>query len=124
MNWEILAVLGIPLAGGAALAAAGHRRWAAELNVALSIATFAAAGALTARVVRTGAILAFEPRGAGPVLVSFGATVGLTRQVGIGSVVGSVALLPTSFAIWRGWAGVGFAAGIAVTYGMLARRMK
>ena len=44
-----------------------------------------------------GAILAIEPLWAVPVLVSFGATVGLTRQVGIGSVVGSVALLPTSF---------------------------
>jgi glycerol-3-phosphate acyltransferase PlsY len=60
-----------------------------------------------------GAILAIEPLWAVPVLVSFGATVGLTRQVGIGSVVGSVALLPTSFAIWRGWAGVGFAAGMS-----------
>ena len=36
-----------------------------------------------------GAILAIEPLWAVPVLVSFGATVGLTRQVGIGSVVGS-----------------------------------
>ena len=36
-----------------------------------------------------GAILAIEPLWAIPVLVSFGATVALTRQVGIGSVVGS-----------------------------------
>ena len=60
-----------------------------------------------------GAILAIEPLWAVPVLVSFGATVGLTRQVGIGSVVGSLALLPTSLVIWRGWAGVGFAAGMS-----------
>jgi glycerol-3-phosphate acyltransferase PlsY len=60
-----------------------------------------------------GAILAIEPLWAVPVLVSFGATVGLTRQVGIGSVVGSLALLPTSLVIRRGWAGVGFAAGMS-----------
>jgi glycerol-3-phosphate acyltransferase PlsY len=60
-----------------------------------------------------GAILAIEPLWAVPVLAGFGATVGLTHQVGIGSVVGSVTLLPTSFLIWRGWAGVGFAAGMS-----------
>jgi hydrogenase-4 component F len=59
MNWEILAVLGIPLAGGVLLALVGHRRVAAELNVALSIATFAAAAALTVRVVRDGPLFAF-----------------------------------------------------------------
>ena len=59
MNWEILAVLGIPLAGGALLALVGHRRAAAELNVALSLATFVAAAALTARVVRDGPLFAF-----------------------------------------------------------------
>jgi len=60
MNWEIVAVLGIPLAGGALLALVGHMRWAAEVNVALSIGTFAGAGALTAKVVRSGPILAFQ----------------------------------------------------------------
>ena len=40
---EILWVLGIPLAGGLLLALLGSQRWAAELNVALSLATFAAA---------------------------------------------------------------------------------
>jgi hydrogenase-4 component F len=59
MSWEIVAVLGIPLAGGALLALAGHRRAAAELNVALSLATFVAAVALTARVVRDGPLFAF-----------------------------------------------------------------
>ncbi|MCU0263682.1 MAG: glycerol-3-phosphate acyltransferase [Candidatus Nanopelagicales bacterium] len=60
-----------------------------------------------------GAILAIEPLWAVPVLVSFGTTVGVTRQVGMGSVVGSLALLPTSLVIKRGWAGVGFAAGMS-----------
>ena len=60
-----------------------------------------------------GAILAIEPLWAVPVLVGFGGTVGLTRQVGIGSVVGSLTLVPTSFVVWRGWAGVGFAAGMS-----------
>ncbi len=60
MSWEILAVLAIPLAGGALLALVGDRRWAPEANVALSIGTFVAAGTLTARVVRTGPFLAFR----------------------------------------------------------------
>jgi hydrogenase-4 component F len=60
MSWEILAVLGIPLAGGALLALVGHQRRAAELNVALSIATFVAAAALTTRVVRHGPLFAFS----------------------------------------------------------------
>jgi hydrogenase-4 component F len=60
MNPEVLAVLGIPLAGGALLALFGHRRWAAEVNVLLSAATFVAAGALTARVIRGGSLLAFQ----------------------------------------------------------------
>jgi hydrogenase-4 component F len=59
VNWEIAAVLGIPLAGGALLAAFGHLRRAADLNVALSIATFVAAGALTSRVIRDGPLFAF-----------------------------------------------------------------
>jgi len=59
MNWEVFAVLGIPLAGGALLALFGHRHRAAELNVALSLATFAAAAALTVRVIRDGPLFAF-----------------------------------------------------------------
>jgi hydrogenase-4 component F len=57
---EIVAVLGIPVVGAALLAFVGHRRQAAELNVALSTATFAAAAALTARVAREGPLLAFD----------------------------------------------------------------
>lgn len=60
-----------------------------------------------------GAILAIEPLWAVPVLAGFGATVGVTRQVGIGSVAGSLTLLPTSLIVRRGWAGVGFAAGMS-----------
>ena len=60
-----------------------------------------------------GAILAIEPIWAIPVLASFGTAVALTRQVGIGSVVGSLALVPTSIAVWDGWADVGFAVGMS-----------
>ena len=60
MSVEILAVLGIPLAGGGMLALFGHRRWAAEVNVVLSAATFVAASALTARVIQGGPLLAFQ----------------------------------------------------------------
>ena len=60
-----------------------------------------------------GAILAIEPLWAVPVLVGFGATVAVTHQVGIGSVVGSLTLVPTSLVVWRGRAGVGFAAGMS-----------
>lgn len=66
-----------------------------------------------------GAILAIEPLWALPVLVGFGVTFKLTHQVGIGSVVGSITLVPTSLIIWRGWAGVGFAAGMS---GLVAYR--
>jgi glycerol-3-phosphate acyltransferase PlsY len=60
-----------------------------------------------------GAILALEPRWAIPVLAGFGVTAGATKQVGIGSVVGSAALVPTSLIVWRGRAGVGFAVAMA-----------
>jgi acyl phosphate:glycerol-3-phosphate acyltransferase len=60
-----------------------------------------------------GSILALEPIWAVPVLVGFGATVGVTRQVGIGSVVGSLTLVPTSMVVWRGRSGVAFALGMS-----------
>ena len=53
MSWEILAVLGTPLAGGALLALLGHTRWAAELNVLLSATTFAGAAGDRKRLVLT-----------------------------------------------------------------------
>jgi hydrogenase-4 component F len=43
-----------PLAGGAVLALVGHRRAAAELNVAFSVLTFAGAAALVAHVIAEG----------------------------------------------------------------------
>ncbi len=57
---EILAVLAIPLLGGIALGAFGHRRWAPELNALMSFATFLAAAALTARVIADGPMTALE----------------------------------------------------------------
>lgn len=60
-----------------------------------------------------GAILAIEPLWALPVLAGFGVAAGVTHQVGIGSVVGSLTLLPTSLVVWRGWGGLGFAAGMS-----------
>jgi hydrogenase-4 component F len=59
LNTEILVVLVTPLAGGVLLALVGHRRWASQLNIALSVVTFLAAGALTAKVIDAGPILAF-----------------------------------------------------------------
>ena len=60
-----------------------------------------------------GAILALEPVWAIPVLAGFGVTVALTHQVGIGSVVGSLTLVPTSLVKRDGWADVGFAVGMS-----------
>jgi hydrogenase-4 component F len=54
---ELLLLLAIPVTGAVLLAAAGHRRWAPELNAVLSAATFVAAGALTARVIDEGSLL-------------------------------------------------------------------
>ena len=57
---EILAVLGLPLAGAALLALLGHRPVAPTVNVAASFATFLAAAALTARVVTEGPLLVLD----------------------------------------------------------------
>jgi len=57
---EILAVLGIPLAGALVLALMGERESAATVNIGTSLATFAAAAALTARVVVDGPLLALD----------------------------------------------------------------
>ncbi len=51
---EILAVLGFPLSGAALLAVIGERRAAPTVNVAVSFLTFAAAVALTTRVIADG----------------------------------------------------------------------
>jgi hydrogenase-4 component F len=51
---EIMLVLGIPLLGAALLALVGARRYAAELNVAVSLATLFAAAALVVRIIQSG----------------------------------------------------------------------
>jgi hydrogenase-4 component F len=56
---EILVLLGMPLLGGAMLAAFGSRRWAPELGVGSSFVTLLAAAALTARVIRDGPLTTF-----------------------------------------------------------------
>ena len=57
---EIVLVLGLPLAGAAILAALGHRRVAAKINVAASLATFLASAVLTARIAKEGPLLALD----------------------------------------------------------------
>jgi len=57
---EILAVLGIPLAGGLVLALMGERDEAAAVNIVASFCTFVAAAVLTARVVTEGPMLAID----------------------------------------------------------------
>jgi hydrogenase-4 component F len=57
---EFLLLLGLPLAGGIALALFGHWARAAELNVAFSSLTFAAAVVLVARVVADGPLTAAD----------------------------------------------------------------
>lgn len=54
---ELLLVLGLPLAGTFALAILGSRRYAAELNAAVSLATLVAAALLVVRVIRHGPLL-------------------------------------------------------------------
>ncbi len=57
---EILAVLGFPVAGAIILALIGHRREAPAVNIAVSFLIFAAAGALTARVISEGPLLVLD----------------------------------------------------------------
>ena len=54
---ELLLLLGTPLAGALLLGVWGARRWAPGLNVLMSLATFLAACALTARVIGEGNLL-------------------------------------------------------------------
>jgi hydrogenase-4 component F len=56
---ELLLVLGLPLAGTFALAILGSRRYAAELNAAVSLATLVVAVLLVVRVIRNGPLLLF-----------------------------------------------------------------
>jgi hydrogenase-4 component F len=55
---EIVAVLGLPVAGAAILAVVGHRGIASAVNIAASLLTFLASVALTARVIAEGPLLA------------------------------------------------------------------
>src|SRR5215813_1071935 len=84
-NVEFALLIGSPLAGAAVLAALGSRRWAPELNVAISLATFLAACALTARIVTDGnLLLAHEQFFIDPFnvfLVTLTAFVGLTTSL-------------------------------------------
>jgi len=59
MGAELLLLVS-PLAGGAVLALVGHRRYAAEVNVAFSVVTFGVAVRLVTRVIDEGAISALE----------------------------------------------------------------
>src|SRR3990170_2036159 len=54
----LIGLLGVPLAGAIALALAGHRRQAPELNIAFSAGTFLASTVLSARVVAAGPLFA------------------------------------------------------------------
>src|SRR5487761_1915999 len=55
---EILMVLGLPVLGASLLAVFGARRYAAELNAGMSLATLIAASFLVLRVIRHGPMLA------------------------------------------------------------------
>src|SRR5260370_25642856 len=54
---EFAILLGTPLLGALTLGVLGGRRWAPEANVGLSLVTFLAACALTARIVAHGNLL-------------------------------------------------------------------
>src|SRR5690606_7288158 len=57
-SMEILVLLAVPALGALLLAFFGARAWAPEANVFVSLATFAAACALTARVIDEGTLTA------------------------------------------------------------------
>ena len=60
IDMQLMALLLTPLLGGLLLALFGSRKWAAELNSLMSGGTFAAAVALTMRVVESGPQVAFN----------------------------------------------------------------
>ena len=82
---EFAVLLATPLGGAVLLALWGHRRRAAEINVALSLVTFLAAAALTVRVIGEGNLIAggeqffLDPFNV--FLVALTAFVGLTTSI-------------------------------------------
>src|SRR5215510_2147565 len=82
---EFALLLGSPLAGASILAVLGARRFAPELNIAFSLLTFLAAGALTVRVIGEGnLVVAHEQFFIDPFnvfLVTLTAFVGLTTSL-------------------------------------------
>jgi hydrogenase-4 component F len=82
---EVLLLLGSPLLGALTLWAFGARRWAPDLNVLFSAATFAAACALTARVIASGPMVLgreqFLVDAFNVFLVTLTAFVGLTTSI-------------------------------------------
>ena len=82
---EFLLLLGTPLSGALLLGWLGARRWAPELNIGVSLVTFLAACALTARVATDGSLLvAHEQFFIDPFnvfLVTLTAFVGLTTSI-------------------------------------------
>ncbi len=82
---EILWTLAIPLIGGLLLALFGGRRFAPELNSAMSLGTFVAAAALTVRVITDGPITALNEQffvdSFNVFLVALTALVGLTTSL-------------------------------------------
>jgi hydrogenase-4 component F len=81
----LVPVLAIPLLGGFALALAGHRRPAPEINVAFSLGTFLAACALTAQVIAEGPMFVWDKEffidPLNVFLVTLTAFVGLTTAI-------------------------------------------
>ena len=57
---ELFFVLGIPLAGGLALALTGHRSYARNINVTFSLGTFLAACFMTAHVISHGPVFVWD----------------------------------------------------------------
>jgi hydrogenase-4 component F len=82
---ELLILLGVPLTGAVVLLLIGGRRLAPEVNVVVSAATFLAAAALTARIVRDGPILVWNEQffvdSFNVFLVTLTALVGLTTAL-------------------------------------------
>jgi hydrogenase-4 component F len=81
----LVLVFGIPLVGAVVLALFGHRDQARNLNVVFSLGTFAAASALTARIIADGPLFALNQQffidPLNVFLVSLTAFVGLTTAI-------------------------------------------